>query len=102
MSADESQPPMREILSDERYQQLLREAFGNEWAAICNLAEDRMRALARVDELHGKSLRDKTWPTEGGNEPEPEPGWDPSGTYRPDVVRQIYEELIAAGVIKNR
>jgi hypothetical protein len=72
-----------------------------EWAAICQLPEaDRIAALGRIDQLQGMSPRDRAWPTEGGNEPTPEEGWDPSGTYRPAVVRQVYDELVRSGKVK--
>ena len=89
------------MIDDHLYQRLLRDAFGEAGAAICNLPEpDRYAAVARIMELQGESPRDRAWPTEGGNEPAPEPGWDPSGTYRPDVVEQVYAELKAAGKIR--
>ena len=97
---DIGEPPDR-MTNNDRYRQLLRGAFGEEWAAICGLPEpDRHAAILRIMELQGESPRDRAWPTEGGNEPAREPGWDPSGTYRPDVVKQVYEELRAAGKIQ--
>ena len=55
--------------------------------------------LDRIDALQGQSPRSRAWPTEGGNEPAPEPGWDPTGTFRPDVMRQVFEEWKTAGKI---
>jgi len=55
--------------------------------------------LDRIDALQGQSPRSRAWPTEGGNEPEPEPGWDPTGTFKPDVIRQVFAEWQAAGKI---
>ncbi|KAF0178528.1 MAG: hypothetical protein FD161_1833 [Limisphaerales bacterium] len=55
--------------------------------------------LDRIDALQGQSPRSRAWPTEGGNEPAPEPGWDPTGTFRPDVMQQVFEEWKAAGKI---
>jgi hypothetical protein len=52
-------------------------------------------------ELQGDSPRDRAWPTESGREPAPEPGWDPSGTYRPAVVKRVYEELKVTGKIRG-
>jgi hypothetical protein len=93
---------MKPIISEEAYQELLRSTFGEEWAAVCNLPYDeRMRALARIQALQGESPADRAWPMERGNDPEPEEGWDSSGTYRPDVLRRVYQELVAAGVIKT-
>ena len=89
------------MTNDDRYRQLLRGSFGQELAAICGLPEPyRYAAMLRIMELQGESPRDRAWPTEGGNEPVREPGWDPSETYRPDVVKQVYEELRAAGKIQ--
>ena len=89
------------LITEAEYQRVLRESFGKEWAAISQLPEaDRIAAMARIDELQGESPRDRAWPTEGGNEPSPTEGWDPSGTYRPDVVKRVYDELVRAGKIK--
>lgn len=55
--------------------------------------------LDRIDALQGESPCSRAWPTEGGNEPAPEPGWDPTGTFKPDVIRQVFEEWKAAGKI---
>ena len=97
---DIGEPPDR-MTNNDRYRQLLRGAFGEQWAAICGLPEpDRHAAILRIMGLQGESPRDRAWPTEGGNEPAREPGRDPSGTYRPDVVKQVYEELRAAGKIQ--
>ena len=89
------------LITDDQYRAELIATFGVERAAMCLLPEaDRMAAWARIDELQGESPADRAWPTEGGNEPIPEEGWDPSGTFRPDVVRQVYAELVRAGKIK--
>ena len=89
------------LISEDQYRAALIAGFGVERAAMSLLPEvDRMAALARIDELQGESPRDRAWPTDGGNEPIPEEGWDPSGTFRPDVVRQVSEELVRAGKIK--
>lgn len=91
------------MISDDRYNELLRQAIGLELAAISQLPlADRWAAVERIWELQGESPADRAWPTERGNDPEPEEGWDPSGTYRPDVVRRIYEELVQAGKIRPR
>ncbi len=88
------------LITDDQYRAELVATFGVEWAAISLLPyTDRLGALARIDELQGESPRDRAWPTEGGNEPAPEEGWDPSGSFRPDVVRQVYEEFVRAGKI---
>ena len=77
------------------------------WSTINKLStpdfffESAWRVGEYTDELQGESPRDRAWPTEGGNEPIPEKGWDPSGTFRPDVVRQVYEELVRAGKIHS-
>ena len=55
--------------------------------------------LDRVDALQGQSPRSRVWPTEGGKEPPPEPGWDPTGAFKPAVIRQVFEEWKAAGKI---
>jgi len=82
------------------YQQALVRDFGKEWAGICNLSlEDRLAAIDRIQSLQGDSPRDDAWPTEYGNEPTPTPGWDPSGSFRSDVVKQVYDEYVAAGKI---
>ena len=89
------------LITEDEYRVSLVAAFGLEWAAICQLPEaDRIAALGRIDQLQGMSPRDRAWPTEGGNEPTPEEGWDPSGTYRPAVVRQVYDELVRSGKVK--
>jgi len=89
------------LITDDQYRASLVAAFGLEWAAISQLPEaDRLTAMARIDELQGESPRDRAWPTEGGNEPAPTEGWDPSGTYRPDVVKRVYDELGRTGKIK--
>ena len=78
--------------ADDQYRASLVAAFGLEWAAISQLPEaDRLTAMARIDDLQGESPRDRAWPTEG---------WDPSGTYRPDVVKRVYDELVRTGKIK--
>ena len=77
-----------------------REYFGEEEAAFLLLPRlEYYAVLDRIDALQGESPRSRAWPTEGGNEPAPEPGWDPTGTFRPDVVRQVFEEWKAAGKI---
>ncbi len=91
------------MIDDEHYQRILRESFGEEGAAICNLPEpERLAAIARIMELQGDSPRDRAWPTESGHEPAREPGWDPSGTYRPAVVKRVYEELKAASKLRAK
>ena len=55
--------------------------------------------LDGIDALQGQSPRSRAWPTEGGNEPAPEPGWDPTGTFKPEVIRQVFAEWKAAGKI---
>jgi len=91
------------LIAEAEYQRALRESFGEEWAAISQLPEaDRIIAMARIDVIQGEFPRDRAWPTEGGNEPLPTEGWDPSGTYQPAVVSQVYEELVRAGKIKMR
>jgi len=79
---------------------LMREQFGEEETEFLLLPRlEYYAVLDRIDALQGQSPRSRAWPTEGGNEPEPEPGWDPTGTFRPDVVRQVFEEWQAAGKI---
>ena len=93
------QNPRAEIFR-EMIHDMNREYFGEEEAAFLLLPRlDYYAVHDRIDALQGESPRSRAWPTEGGNEPEPEPGWDPTGTFRPDVVRQVYEELQAAGKI---
>ena len=88
-------------VAEAQYQRMLRESFGEERAAISQLPEeDRLTAMARIDELQGEAPRDRAWPTEGRSEPAPTEGRDPSGTYRPDVVKRVYDELVRAGKIK--
>lgn len=95
-------PRPSRMIDDEHYQRILRESFGEEGAAICNLPEpERFAAIARIMALQGDSPRDRAWPTESGHEPAREPGWDPSGTYLPAVVRRVYEELKAAGKLRG-
>ncbi len=92
--------PRKPLITAEEYQADLIRAFGPELAAISGLPyEDRILAMDRIDRLQGESPSDRAWPTERGNDPVPEPGWDSSGTYRPEVVRQVYEELVRAGKI---
>lgn len=89
-----------DLISDPDYKLALEQAFGVEIAGISGLPlAEREAAIERIWALQGESPRDRAWPTEGGNEPESEPGWDPSGTYRLDVLRQVYDELVAAGKI---
>ena len=79
---------------------MLREAFGPELAAVSELpSSDRVAAIERIWALQGESPA-YTWPNEWGREPEPQPGWDATGIYRLDVLRQVYEELVQAGKIK--
>lgn len=54
-----------DIVSDERYQELLREALGEEWAAISNLPyEERLHVIADFQE-NFDTPRDRVWPAEG-------------------------------------
>ena len=80
--------------------EMQREYFGEEEAAFLLLPRlDYYAVHDRIDALQGQSPRSRAWPTEGGNEPEPEPGWDSDGTFKPAVVRQVFEEWKAAGKI---
>lgn len=80
---------------------MLREAFGPDLAAVSELPPSgRVAALERIWAFQGESPADKAWPNERGHEPETQPGWDASGTYRLDVLRQVYGEMVRAGNIK--
>ena len=53
------------IISDERYQGLLRRDLGEEWAALCNLPyKDRLREIADYQQ-NFDTPRDCVWPAEG-------------------------------------
>jgi len=53
------------IVSEERYQELLKTALGEEWAAISNLPyEERVAAIADYQE-NFDTPRDLVWPAEG-------------------------------------
>lgn len=91
----------RRRLSSRSYHRMLREAFGPELAAISELpSSDRVAAIERIWDLQEESPADKAWPNERGREPEHQQGWDASGTYRLDILRQVYWELVQAGKIK--
>jgi hypothetical protein len=90
------------LICDATYQQALADAFGEYWAALCQLPhEDYLKACGRISDLQGDSPRDKAWPTEGANTPQQAPVWDASGRYRLDVVAQVYREYVAAGQIRG-
>lgn len=81
-------------------QEAKREYFGEEESEFLLLPRlEYYAVIDRIDALQGQSPRSRAWPTEGGNEPEPEPGWDPTGTFKPDVIRQVFAEWQAAGKI---
>ncbi len=91
------------LISDETYQKALIAAFGEQWAALCQLpSEDYFKACARIYDLQGDSPLDKAWPSEGGSQPRQDPGWDASGRYRLDIVAQVFEEYVAAGKILHK
>lgn len=93
------QNPRAEIFR-EMIHDMNREYFGEEEAAFLLLPRlDYYAVHDRIDALQGPSPRSRAWPTEGGNEPAPEPGWDADGTFMPAVVRQVFEEWKAAGKI---
>lgn len=93
------QNPRAEIFR-EMIHDMNREYFGEEEAAFLLLPRLEYYAVQdRIDALQGQSPRSRAWPTEGGNEPAPEPGWDPTGTFMPAVIRQVFEEWKAAGKI---
>ncbi|MEQ2006981.1 MAG: hypothetical protein ABMA26_09285 [Limisphaerales bacterium] len=74
--------------------------FGEEESEFLLLPQlDYYAVHNRIDALQGESPRSRAWPTDGGNEPAPEPGWDPTGTFKPDVIRQVFEEWKAVGKI---
>lgn len=80
--------------------ELMREQFGEEETEFLLLPRlEYYAVLDRIDALQGQSPRSRAWPTEGGNEPAPELGWDPTGTFMPVVIRQVFEEWKAAGKI---
>lgn len=80
--------------------ELMREQFGEEETEFLLLPRlEYYAVLDRIDALQGQSPRSRAWPTEGGNEPAPELGWDPTGTFMPAVIRQVFEEWKAAGKI---
>ena len=74
----------------ERYQRELE---------VINSLPDREKWLWYIQDVQGESPRDRAWPTEGGNEPEPEAGWDPSGTYHFGTVHKMYLDLQVEGKI---
>lgn len=58
------------IISEERYQELLRKSLGDEWAAISNLPEDELqRAVADYRNAHD-TPSDIIWPSEGYTGPD--------------------------------
>lgn len=93
------QNPRAQIYRDMEHEMKLR-YFGKEETEFLLLPRlDYYAVHDRIDALQGQSPRSRAWPTEGGNEPEPEPGWDSDGTFKPAVVRQVFEEWKAAGKI---
>ena len=91
--------PRAQIHRDMEHEMKLR-YFGKEETEFLLLPRlDYYAVHDRIDALQGQSPRSRAWPTEGGNEPEPEPGWDSDGTFKPAVVRQVFEEWKAAGKI---
>lgn len=91
--------PRVQISRDNEHEMKLK-YFGEEETEFLLLPRlEYFAVLDRIDALQGQSPRSRAWPTEGGNEPAPEPGWDPTGTFRPDVMRQVFEEWKAAGKI---
>ena len=61
---------MESIISDERYQEVLRRDLGEEWAAISNLPyEERLKAIADYQQTFD-TPRDRVWPAEGYTGPD--------------------------------
>jgi hypothetical protein len=93
------QSPRAQIYRDMEHEMKLKH-FGEEETEFLLLPRlDYYAVHDRIDALQGQSPRSRAWPTEGGNEPEPEPGWDSDGTFKPALVRQVFEEWKAAGKI---
>ena len=74
----------------ERYQRELE---------VINSLPNREELLGHILDLQWQSPRDRAWPTESGNEPEPEEGWDPSGTHHLATVHLVHSKLKAGGTI---
>jgi hypothetical protein len=77
-------------------QEALFRRYQQELEAINRLPE-RRQLLEQILDEQGESPRDRAWPTEGGNEPEPPPGWDPSGSHHYKTVHRLYVEQAQAG-----
>ena len=91
--------PRAQIYRDMEHEMKLR-YFGKEETEFLLLPRlEYFAVLDGIDALQGQSPRSRAWPTEGGNEPAPEPGWDPTGTFKPEVIRQVFAEWKAAGKI---
>lgn len=76
------------------------ERYQRELDAI-NRLPNRVDLLFLILDQQGESPRDKCWPTERGIEPEPEEGWDPSGTHNYATVHAMYNQLVAEGKITS-
>lgn len=71
------------------YHRQMHRLMGHERAEISLLPKlDFYAAVARIEYLQGPQPR---------NRAAPQPGWDALGTFRLDVVRQVYAELQAVG-----
>jgi 2-C-methyl-D-erythritol 4-phosphate cytidylyltransferase len=58
------------LITEARYQEVLRQALGEELAAICNLPyEERLKAIADQQNSFD-TPRDKVWPAEGYTGPD--------------------------------
>ena len=65
-----SPSPAKPLISEEAYQKILRKAFGEELAAICNLPyEERIEAIAEYQQ-NFETPNDKIWPAEGYTGPD--------------------------------
>ena len=62
--------PSKPLISEELYQELLRKAFGEELAAICNLPYDeRVKAIDDF-QRNFDTPHDAVWPAEGYTGPD--------------------------------